>query len=43
MYTLELTDNSGLPFGQFGQSVSISGATVAVGISNAAEVFSIIP
>jgi len=43
MYTLELTDNSGLPFGQFGQSVSISGETVAVGISNAAEVFSIIP
>lgn len=43
MYTLELTDNSGLPFGQFGQSVSISGPTVAVGISNAAEAFSIIP
>jgi hypothetical protein len=42
-YNLELTDNSGLSFGSFGQSVSISGATMAVGISNAAEVFSIIP
>jgi hypothetical protein len=42
-YNLELTDNSGLSFGSFGQSVSISGATMAIGISNAAEVFSIIP